>query len=40
MSIEDESQFKRSIHNDINMEVFGEFFQNPTKITPTKPWKK
>lgn len=40
MIIDDESQFKRSIHNDINMEVFGESFQNPTKITPTKPWKK
>ncbi len=40
MNIEDERKFKQSIHNDINTRVFAETFETPTRITPTKPWKK
>ncbi len=40
MNIEDERDFQKSIHNDINTRVFSEAFETPTIITPAKPWKK
>lgn len=40
MNIEDERNFKQSIHNDVNSRVFSDAFAKPAIITPTKPWKK
>lgn len=40
MDIEDERDFQKSIHNDINTRIFLEAFETPTIITPAKPWEK
>ncbi|MBC6925373.1 nucleotidyltransferase domain-containing protein [Ligilactobacillus salivarius] len=39
MNVEDRREFQQNIHNDINTRVFTKAFENPTIITPTKPWR-
>ena len=41
IDIEDDKEFRQTIHNDINMNIFADSFDTPKKITePTKPWLK
>ena len=35
-----EIDFKRSIHTDINKNLFGDLFDNYSMVKPTKPWLK
>lgn len=39
LNVDDESTFKRNLHNDINSRVFKNEFYTPKTIMPTKPWK-
>lgn len=41
IDIEDDKEFRQTIHNDINTNIFADSFDTPKKITePTKPWMK